>query len=314
MTVKCCLCGNIELSLIDNINVADISKLYIHLFNVNIDMYFNGFDIISYYRCNVCNLLFYSPQAAGDEILYNNLQRIEWYYPNNRTEFALAYNYIKKNDYVLEVGCGSGFFGKMLETCNYVGLETNENAKLMAINASLNVTNQTIEDHALNNRGLYDVVCSFQVLEHVVNPDSFLKSCVDCLKPGGLLIISVPSEDSYLAIVEDGVLNMPPHHMTRWTDKTLKFVASRYQLETITLEHEKLEENHIFGFATESIRAVIKKMFCLRHKHVSTKLYHRLLTGICQILGKIYSQVILSSTIRPVGNSVTMVSRKATHR
>jgi len=313
MTAKCCLCGNNGSSLVDKIKTSDITKIYMHLFSVNIDKYFNESESIFYYRCNVCDLLFFSPPVSGDEQFYDHLQQFEWYYTKNKEEFVFAEQFIKPDDHVLEVGCGGGWFGKILEPCNYLGLEVNTKAKLIANKNMQNVIIQTVEDHAINSRELYDVVCSFQVLEHVVNPESFVRSCVDCLKPGGLLILSVPSEDSYLAIVEDGILNMPPHHLTRWTDKTLTWMANRFNLEIISLKHEPLADIHVHAYATEMIRALIKRIFHQKFEIISTTVPHRFLTYICQILGKYYSTILSNPGLRPVGHSVTMVLKKVTH-
>jgi SAM-dependent methyltransferase len=199
----------------------------------------------------------------------------------------------------------------LIDKNKYIGLELSKKAQLMASQVGDNVYVQTIEEHAVNTRQKYDVVCSFQVLEHVENPESFISSCISCLKPGGLLIISVPSEDSFLRIVEDGILNMPPHHITRWTDKTLMWLADKFNLEIIALEHEQLDDIHVHGYATELIRSVIKSIFHLKAEVISTALSHRFLTLICQILGKYYSQILSNPYLRPVGQSVTMVSRKA---
>lgn len=312
MTATCCLCGNNGLELIDTIRSLDIIKIYKHLFGINVAEYFEGNSTLNYYKCNNCELQFFFPQVSGGEQFYDYLQQFDWYYTKHKAEFEYAKQYVKPDDHVLEVGCGSGWFGKMLEQCNYVGLEVNAKAQLSAVANSQNVIKQTIEEHSVNNKKLYDVVCSFQVLEHVTNPESFVRSCVDCLKPGGLLIISVPSEDSYLAVVEDGVLNMPPHHVTRWTDKTLTWMAGRHNLEIVSLIHEPLSDIHIHGYATEMVRAFIKKAFHLKTQLASTTLSHRFLTFLCQIVGNCYSKLFLNRSIRPVGDSVTIVSKKNT--
>jgi hypothetical protein len=61
---------------------------------------------------------------------------------------------------------------------------------------------------------------------------------------GGKMIIAVPSEDSFLKYVDNNILNMPPHHVTRWSDETLKFVADKYNLELLDIYHEKLQDVH----------------------------------------------------------------------
>jgi SAM-dependent methyltransferase len=88
------------------------------------------------------------------------------------------------------------------------------------------------------------VVCAFQVLEHVPDPRAFLASCVYCLKPGGRLILSVPAEDSFTGLVPNNCLNLPPHHLTRWSDKALLALREEFNLHDLQLIPLPLEDIH----------------------------------------------------------------------
>ncbi len=312
MTPCCPLCGCSKLQLIEKIRATDISKIYMRLYAINVTEYFGGFAAIEFYQCSECFLLFYYPLTPGNYLLYENLQEFDWYYAKDKSEFKFSRQFIRAEDAVLEVGCGQGWFAKFFDTKNYVGLELNKKARAVASSSGHTVYLQTVEDHQITASEKYDVVCSFQVLEHVENPESFIKSCINCLKPGGMLIISVPSENSYLSIVEDGILNMPPHHLTRWTDKTLTWMANKNGLKVISLMHERLADVHVSGYATEMIRAVIKKIFHMKTKCISTTVSHRFMTFICQILGNCYARTLSNSDLRPVGDSVTLVAKKVT--
>jgi SAM-dependent methyltransferase len=114
----------------------------------------------------------------------------------------------------------------------------NDEAIRRAQAAGLNVFKQSIEEHATIAPGKYDVVCSFQVLEHVPEPRGFVHACVQALRPGGKLIIAVPAEDSFLGVASDAHLNMPPHHALRWTDRALRNLALREGLSIVELWHE----------------------------------------------------------------------------
>ncbi|MCR9137407.1 MAG: class I SAM-dependent methyltransferase [Alphaproteobacteria bacterium] len=54
----------------------------------------------------------------------------------------------------------------------------------------------------------FDIVCLFHVLEHIINPKPFLKSCAQMLSPRGRLIIEVPSFDDPLLTLYD----VPNYH------------------------------------------------------------------------------------------------------
>ena len=104
----------------------------------------------------------------------------------------------------------------------------------------------SIGDYANNKQEIFDIVCSFQVLEHFEDPSEYFKSAYKLLKPGGLLITSVPSEDSFVGTLnpKDNIFNAPPHHITRWTDKALCTYAQSFGYEECELHHLPVEKQH----------------------------------------------------------------------
>ena len=73
----------------------------------------------------------------------------------------------------------------------------------------------------------FDVVCAFQVLEHVADPLAFIAEAKARLNPGGLLFIGVPNRESYVGRLRDFPLDMPPHHVMRWSRRALAALACR---------------------------------------------------------------------------------------
>jgi SAM-dependent methyltransferase len=150
---------------------------------------------------------------------------------------------------VLEVGCERGHF---LRKClnqrrsSVVGLELNPSAVAEAQVDGLPVTSATL-DQVANEGAAYDVVCHFQVLEHVSDPAKFLSECVSVLKPGGLLIISVPNSGGFLRLTPESIWNTPPHHVTRWTAPTLRYLPSLFPLSIVGLWYEPLVLCHLDG-------------------------------------------------------------------
>jgi SAM-dependent methyltransferase len=196
-------------------------------------------------KCVACDLGFFVPHCAGDDVFYEQLQNFDWYYQSEKPEYGYAQGFISGADAVLEVGCGKGAFRSWLPaSIDYTGLEFNDEAIRKARAAGLNVFKQPIEEHAAGAPGKYDVVCSFQVLEHIPEPRGFVRACVRALKPGGKLIVAVPAEDSFLGVASDAHLNMPPHHVLRWTDRALLNLALREGLSVVDLWHEPVASFH----------------------------------------------------------------------
>jgi SAM-dependent methyltransferase len=128
------------------------------------------------------------------------------------------------------------------------GLELNQRAVLEAQDSGLNVVNETIEKHAIDNRNKYHLVCSFQVVEHIIDIKSFMDSQVMTLKEGGKLIICVPNNNSFIKWEQNHLLNMPPHHMTLWNEISLHKLAVEYPLKVENVVYEPLQSYHFDWF------------------------------------------------------------------
>ena len=210
---------------------------------IDVSAYLNDSDL-GVRHCGHCDLTFFDPICVGDGAFYAQLQTQDWYYQDAKPEYAYAATLVGEGCSVLEVGCGKGAFRAWLPaSVSYSGLEFNDEAVHKAQAAGLDVIKQSVEDHADAGRH-YDVVCAFQVLEHVEQPKLFFHACVRALKPGGTLVIAVPAQDSFLAIAPNAPLNLPPHHVTRWSDRSLTHMAHSEGLKKAAIWHEPVADFH----------------------------------------------------------------------
>ncbi len=92
---------------------------------------------------------------------------------------------------LLEIGCGNGFFLMQARARGYRDVRGVEPSR-----SAVDLAPAEIRDHivcAMMGPGLFpdesfDAVCLFQVLDHIFDPATLLKTCFDILKPGGFIL------------------------------------------------------------------------------------------------------------------------------
>ena len=115
---------------------------------------------------------------------------------NNGHAFALSL--IGYNKAVLEVGCSTGFFTKVLveRGCNVVGIELDPEAAAMAEKWAERVVVGNIDERDVWSEvkdESFDVVVFGDVLEHLRDPLGSLREAVRKIKPTGFVVTCVPN-------------------------------------------------------------------------------------------------------------------------
>ena len=230
-------------------DVSKVIKGYKDLYNIDVRHTFSKTATLFLYKCIDSDYEFYYPfNLAGDYEFYKQLAIYDWYYIPWKWEHEKSISFVEKAKSILEIGCGSGSFLKEIikryPEKKVTGLEitiVNEKEEF--------ILNDTIEVHAEKNVEKYDLVCNYQVLEHVANVKSFLEASLKVLKPGGEMIISVPNNNSVFLNGKGYIfLNMPPHHMGLWDNQSLEFLSKHFSLQIIKRFYEPIQDYHFEWF------------------------------------------------------------------
>lgn len=253
----CLLCGSDATQMLEHIEAGVLAKAYRDQLGITVELPAGGVD---YRLCKHCDLRLFAPPVTGSQDFYAQLQKIPWYYSAAKQEFGIAARWIDVADHVLEIGAGRGLFVREIRAASYVGLEFSADAIHWAAQDGTRLLPQTVEQHAADHGGQYDVVCTFQVLEHVAEPRSFLKAAGQCLRPGGHLIVSVPAEDSFAQYAYQDVLNMPPHHVTRWSDRALQSIGNVCSLKLVAVVPEPLGRNMRRAYASAHADRLVSRL------------------------------------------------------
>lgn len=304
--LKCPLCGGGDVALQTELDTSVLCRLYSQSLGIDVSQYFCGIDRLSIVNCNDCDFRWFFPVITGTSDFYGRLREQNWYYIKEKQEFLFAAQEAGPSDDVLDIGCGEGNFSKYIKSKKYVGLELSPTAVLEAKTRGINVISQTVEEYAERHPHSADVVCAFQVLEHVANPKSFLAASIRCLRSGGRLIISVPSADSFLSLAVNNILNCPPHHVSWWSDEALRSVGRIFGLHTKGIYNDLLADEHVEGYLnTLVIRGLDAKGKRIRVVDESFRL--RVYCKIASMLMPLLKRGLSTTVMRPRGHSTTVV-------
>jgi SAM-dependent methyltransferase len=111
-----------------------------------------------------------------------------------------AYQFAKQfvsDKSVVDLGCGTGYGASLIaqDASRVVGIERDANA-LSYCNrhySSRNVVFKAGDAAHLSAEGTFDVSIAFQVIEHLENPDRFLRDMKKITRNGGVILITTPN-------------------------------------------------------------------------------------------------------------------------
>lgn len=278
MKLKSPLIPDANARVISRISSEKIVAWY-HKTGIDVTEYFENIPEVLVAECELSGFRFYAPEEAmGQGEFYQRLSdsRGSEYYPAARWEHKQALHYFKPDNKVLEIGPGHLAFARLLKEAgvtNITGLEINPTSFDLAKKLGVTLLNESVTDHTVGHEGAYDVVCSFQVLEHVYDVHSYLDACARLLKPGGTLIVAVPNNDSFIQ-GEELAYNAPPHHMGLWSESVLTSLPKYFPLSFKKLWREPLRKEEASRWMHWKEKGLIRSrvmrvlLYRLRLRHI----------------------------------------------
>ena len=160
-------------------------------------------------------------RESYDPVFFNALARIEdkhfWFRTRNRIIDILTRQVValfQPGYHVLEIGCGTGNVLRTLEKACPNGLVLGADLYLEGLRfAGLRVDSPLLQAdlYHLPFKSRFDLVCMFDVLEHLQDDVSVLKNFYDMIAPGGILFLTVPAHPSLWSFLDEAY-----HHCRRY--------------------------------------------------------------------------------------------------
>jgi len=223
-------------------------------------------------KCKRCELIraneIYSDKKLASLYQHNYYFGKEYSnYINDRPalekNFKERINYLKKNKYlyeesnVIEIGSAYGFFLNLMkmECKSIIGFDvTKEGVKYSIDNFNVNAICGNFLDY--KGKGV-DLICMWDVIEHLSNPDAFIEKISKTLLPGGKLIFTTGDISSLLARMQKSNWRMihPPTHLYYFDKNTIERLLLKHGLKIVDIKYTVIYRN---------LGSVIKQLFKLK--------------------------------------------------
>ncbi|MGR3274556.1 class I SAM-dependent methyltransferase [Acaryochloris marina NIES-2412] len=210
---------------------------------------FIQFPEIPVFKCNDCEFKFSSKVLSEQDLQnyyeegFGSNRHLQGQIVNSKVNLIALENLVDLNeiDSLLDVGTGYGFLleklSKRYSGIDISGIELSKEESSYACNVlHQNVINTTLKSSNLSRRE-FDLVTSFEVIEHIENPKKFVLEMAEYVRPGGYLLIMTDNFDSRMAnSLGPAFPKWIPHsHISHFSSKTLlKMIESIDNLVPIT--------------------------------------------------------------------------------
>ena len=153
------------------------------------------------------------------DVVYDEKVRPYTGYPLELCKYLFNRFDMKEGNKLLDVGCGRGDFLKGFKdiSLEVYGLDIEKSNTKILEGLEVRYSNLEKELFPFENQ-TFDVVFSKSVIEHLFNPDNFIKECHRVLKPGGRIIIMTPDWSSLMKIFFDDYTHRQPYTVTAIKD------------------------------------------------------------------------------------------------
>ena len=227
-----------------------------------------------------------------------------WFRARNRLIIDLVRRFATDAHAVLEIGCGTGYvlsaLHEALPQARLFGSEADVNALSLARNRiGDGVVLFQMDGRAIPFAEEFDLICAFDVLEHIREDEIALAEIYRALKPGGATLLAVPQHPFLWSWYDEY-----GKHQRRYRRCEL---AEKCRRAALTVEFET-------SFVTSLLPLMAVSRFLSRfgttRRPAAELLLPRWLDRLCEILLEGERTAITAGLRFPVGGSRFVVARK----
>ena len=192
----------------------------------------SGFEKHHLTKCGSCGFVFCKPIPTQEELnaVYEGYGRNDYLSDLTIQAYERVLDSLepyRKTNRLIDVGCGIGYFLEVAKKRGWEvhGTEFTEEAVRICESKGANMKLGVLNPDNYEPES-FDVVCSFEVIEHINNPRQELSSFNKLLRKGGVVYCTTPNFNAverYMLGSDWNILGYP-EHLSYYTPSTLKKV------------------------------------------------------------------------------------------
>lgn len=249
-------------------------------------------------QCSACALIYSNPILPSEQII-NLYRQSEFIIEPQLENMAVDYleqfakiAHLVKGGNLLEIGCSSAFFLEKMEKYGLKNIYGVEPSKEAVSRASEKMRAKILVSEfkeGLFPDGYFDVICFFQVFDHIVDPNGFLQTVYKYLKKGSI-VFAIHHDIRALmpAVLRSRASTYDIGHIYLWDKRTMrkilekngflvdcvKNIANRYQLDHVVrmlpcpsfIKGVLRRLLRRMGLANVSLKMSVENMVCVARK------------------------------------------------
>jgi 2-polyprenyl-3-methyl-5-hydroxy-6-metoxy-1,4-benzoquinol methylase len=260
----------------------------------------NEYSLHNLCQCENCNFVFAKniPTEKELEKHYEGYGRNDYLSPltiNRYNELLDSFEKYRKTNRILDVGCGIGYFLEVSKGRGWevYGTEYTDEAIQICTSKGINMEKGVLDPKNYRSEQ-FDIITSFEVIEHINNPVNELTNFHALLRKGGLVYLTTPNFNSLLRYRLKSAYNVIcyPEHLSYYTPKTLKKIFTSAGFKT-----KKIQSTGISLTRLKTSKRVSKQSFISKEsddekirgqieKHTHLQLLKHLVNRLLTIFGK----------------------------
>lgn len=192
-------------------------------------------------RCRNCSMVFSSVNPTPEQLEnhYKGYGRNDYLSPitiKRYHEILDVFEAVRKTNRILDIGCGIGYFLDVAKSRGWevYGTEYTDSAVTICKGKGI-----TMHAGALNSQNYeaesFDVITSFEVIEHINTPNEEMERIYSLLRKGGYFYVTTPNFNSLLRYYLGSKYNVIgwPEHLSYYTPKTLTGLMLKHHFRKV---------------------------------------------------------------------------------